>query len=158
MIEVVIFIGLQASGKSTFYRLRFAGTHALVSKDLYPSARNKQRRQILELTAALEAGRSVVVDNTNPSAEAREPLIEVAKTHRASVIGYYFQSRVSDCIERNRLRAEAERVPDVAIYATVSKLQAPSAHEGFDALYFVRQAGGGDFEVEEWDEGFNGCR
>ncbi len=158
MMEVVILIGLQASGKSTFYRLRFAGTHALVSKDLYPSARNKQRRQMLELTAALEAGKSVVVDNTNSSMEVRAPLIEIARAHHASVTGYYFHSRVSDCIERNRARAQEERVPDVAIYATVSKLQTPRVQEGFDALYFVRQADGGDFVVEEWIEGPDGCR
>jgi len=33
-LELVIFIGLQATGKSTFYRARFAATHVLVSKDL----------------------------------------------------------------------------------------------------------------------------
>jgi predicted kinase len=32
-MELVIFIGLQASGKSTFYHERFARTHVHVSKD-----------------------------------------------------------------------------------------------------------------------------
>jgi predicted kinase len=32
-MELVVFIGLPASGKSSFYRQRFSSTHALVSKD-----------------------------------------------------------------------------------------------------------------------------
>ena len=34
-IELVILVGLQASGKSTFFRERFAATHEHVSKDLF---------------------------------------------------------------------------------------------------------------------------
>ena len=43
--ELVLFVGLQASGKSSFYRARFAGTHDLVSKDRFPNNRNPARRQ-----------------------------------------------------------------------------------------------------------------
>jgi hypothetical protein len=32
-VELVIFIGLQASGKTSFYRACFAATHAHVSRD-----------------------------------------------------------------------------------------------------------------------------
>ncbi len=38
--ELVIFVGLQASGKSTFFRERFATTHELVSKDLLRNNKN----------------------------------------------------------------------------------------------------------------------
>ena len=43
-LELVLFIGLQAAGKSSFYRTRFAGSHALVSKDCFPNNRNPARR------------------------------------------------------------------------------------------------------------------
>lgn len=36
--ECVIFVGLQASGKAAFYRLRFASTHEHISKDNFPHA------------------------------------------------------------------------------------------------------------------------
>ena len=39
-LELVIFVGLQASGKSTFFRERFATTHELVSKDLLRNNKN----------------------------------------------------------------------------------------------------------------------
>jgi len=48
--QLVIFVGLQAAGKSSFFRERFASTHAHVSKDLMPrAARDKQAQQIAQL-------------------------------------------------------------------------------------------------------------
>ena len=37
--ELVILVGLQASGKTTFYRRRLSGTHRHVSKDNFPRSR-----------------------------------------------------------------------------------------------------------------------
>ena len=149
-MEVVIFIGLQASGKSTFYRERFAGSHFLISKDLYLSARDKQKRQKREIAAALEAGRSLVIDNTNPTPLDRAPLIAQAREFRCRVVGYYFESVLADCLARNRAREGANVIPDVGLYATAAKLRPPSLSEGFDALYYVRLHPGGGFDVLDW--------
>jgi predicted kinase len=65
--ELVILVGLQASGKSTFFREQFAATHEHVSKDLLRNNRTRNRRQRELIEAALWAGRPVVVDNTNPA-------------------------------------------------------------------------------------------
>ncbi len=35
-LELVLFVGLQGSGKSTFYRAYFAASHDLVSKFRFP--------------------------------------------------------------------------------------------------------------------------
>jgi hypothetical protein len=43
-------------------------------------------------------------------------------------------------------------VPDVALYTTLKKLEAPSYAEGFDKLYHVQIAGNARFEVSEWIE------
>ena len=59
-MELIVFVGLQASGKSTLFRERFAGTYQHVSKDLFPHNRKKNRRQEQLLHAALSAGPSVV--------------------------------------------------------------------------------------------------
>ena len=136
--DLVIFVGLQASGKSTFYRERFAATHEHVSKDLFRNNKNPNRRQAQLIEAALEEGSPVVVDNTNPTAEDRRTLIELGRRFGARIVAYYFDSTVRQCIERNRLRAGKARVPDVAIYATAKKLVSPSYSEGFDELFRVR--------------------
>jgi predicted kinase len=144
--ELAIFVGLQASGKSTFFRQRFAATHEHVSKDLISNNRNRIRRQAQLVEEALSAGSPVVVDNTNPTPEDRRPLVELGREHGARVVGYYFESTTRGSVGRNRLRAGKAKVPDVAIFATAKKLVPPSYAEGFDELFRVRLAGS-SFEV-----------
>lgn len=151
-MDLVLFIGLQGAGKSSFFRERFADTSVHVSKDLWPRARNRERRQRRLISEALAAGRSVVVDNTNPSAEVRAPLIEIGKRLGARVVGYYFESNVQECLERNAKREGNARVPEVGVFATLKQLQRPSYAEGFDALHHVRLAPGGGFIVTDWSE------
>jgi len=102
------------------------------------------------LQQALAQGQSVVVDNTNPTATDREPLIQIGHSFGATVTGYYFESNVSDCLQRNSLRVGIARVPDIALYATIKKLERPAYGEGFDHLYYVRIAPSNGFEVSEW--------
>ena len=137
-MELVVFIGLQGSGKSSFYRSRFAQTHTHISKDLMsPSNRNKARRQREQIEHALREGQSVVVDNTNVCRTDRLELIAHARAHGARVVGYYFDSSVRECLVRNAGRTGRARVPDVAIFATAKRLERPVLDEGFDALYRV---------------------
>ena len=136
-MECVILIGLPGSGKSTFFRDRFAATHDHVSKDLLGRNRNRARRQEVLLAESLGAGRSVVVDNTNPARADRAPLIAAARRHGAEVGGYYFVTEARDALRRNRTREGRARVPDVAIFTTRKRLELPSYTEGFDRLYVV---------------------
>jgi predicted kinase len=146
-MEVVILVGLPGSGKTSFFQWRFAATHAHVSKDLLPNARDKGARQIGLVEAALRAGRSVVVDNTNPRVVDRAPLVAAARRNGAGVVGYFLDTTRGECLTRNRLREGRARVPDVAVHVAASRLQPPSREEGFDELFTVRAAGGA-FEVE----------
>jgi predicted kinase len=149
-MELVILIGLQGAGKSSFYRSRFASTHVLVSKDRLRNNRRPARRQRQLIEEALAAGQSVVVDNTNPTVRERAELIELGRRYQARIIGYYFESRLEDCLARNRLRTGKDRVPDVALYTVARKLERPSHAEGFDYLFHVRLAGDLIFDVREW--------
>ena len=136
-MECVILIGLPASGKTTFYRERFAVTHELVSKDAMGHTRQPQRRQDHMIAAGLAAGRSMVVDNTNPSAADRAPIIAAARRHGAQVAGYFFPTDARDALRRNRAREGPAQVPAVAIFATRKRLEVPTYDEGFDDLYIV---------------------
>ena len=146
-MEVVILVGLPGSGKTSFFQSRFAATHAHVSKDLLPSARDKGARQIGLVEAALRAGRPVVVDNTNPRVVDRAPLVAAARRNGARVVVYFLDTTRGECLRRNRRREGRARVPDVAVHVAASRLQPPSREEGFDELFTVRAAGGA-FEVE----------
>jgi predicted kinase len=136
-MECVILIGLPASGKTTFYRERFAATHELVSKDAMRHSRQPQRRQEALINSALAAGRSVAVDNTNPTVADRAAIIAIARRHGAEVAGYFFPTEAADALRRNRTREGRQRVPAVAIFATQKRLERPTYEEGFDRLYTV---------------------
>lgn len=136
--QLAIFVGLPASGKSTYYREHFAATHVHVSKDLMPKARRSDVQQQLEIETALTAGKSVVVDNTNPSPAVRVPLIALGRRHGARIIAYYFDTEVKTVLARNRLREGIARVPNVAIFATRKKLVPPAIEEGFDEVVVVK--------------------
>ena len=151
--ELVVFVGLQASGKTTFYRTHFARTHLLISKDLLRNNRRRARRQTQLVDDALKAGLSVVVDNTNPTRDDRSALITIGRHYGARVISYYFASALQDCLARNRGRTGTARVLDVALYATIKRLVPPSYAEGFDALYFVCLADEGTFDISAWQNG-----
>lgn len=135
--ELVIFIGLQAAGKSTYYRTHLAATHVHVSKDLMKTTRDREAKQREMIAKALSEGRSVAVDNTNPTPAVRAPLIELGRAHGARVVAYFFEAPVKDAVLRNRTREGKARVPDVAIYVTAKKLVPPSFDEGFDEVRVI---------------------
>lgn len=135
--ELILFVGVQASGKSTYYANHLAATHVHVSKDLMKNVRDRDARQQQMIESALAAGRSVAVDNTNPTPLVRAPLIALGHRHGARVIAYYFETVVKDAAARNRLREGKARVPDVALYVTARKLVPPALEEGFDEVRVI---------------------
>jgi predicted kinase len=145
-MELVVFVGPEAAGKSSFYRARFAETHALVSKDVLRDAGGRQTHQMALIERALQRGESVVVDNTNPRIEDRAPLIALGRVFGARLVAYDFEATTAECQRRNALREGRARVPEVAIYLTARKLEPPLPAEGFDAIFRVRLTEAG-FEV-----------
>ena len=152
MPEVVILIGFQGAGKSTFRAQRFDDTHALVSKDRLRNNRRPERRQRRLIAEALAAGQSVVVDNTNPSVEERASIIEAARAAGARVIGYFFASALDECAARNRERPEDARVPDVGMFATAKRFVRPSRREGFDDILTVQTLPDFRFDIGPYQE------
>ena len=146
-MQVAIFMGLPGSGKSSFYKERFFSSHVRISLDLLKT-RHRERR-FMELCLATD--QRFVIDNTNPAWLDRSKYIEAAKARRFSIVGYYFQSKVEDCLHRNAGRPEAERVPEVAIFSTAKKFELPSLSEGFEQLFYVRLENG-QFVVEDWQD------
>jgi predicted kinase len=145
-MEAIIFIGIQGAGKSTFYRNYFFNTHIRINLDML---KTRHREQIF-LQACLEVKQRFVVDNTNPTVENRERYIIPAKANGFRVVGYYFQSQLEDCKQRNNQRPPKQIVPLVGLLATYKKLVLPSWQEGFDAIYSVKTELNYSFIVEEW--------
>jgi predicted kinase len=147
-MEVVIFMGIPGAGKSTFYRRRFSDTHVRINLDML---RTRHRERTL-FQACLACGQDVVIDNTNPAAADRARYIGPAKAAGAGITGFYFRSRISEAMRRDLEREEVQRVPDKAILGIAGRLERPAVSEGFDALFYVRCAGSGEFSVAEWKD------
>jgi predicted kinase len=144
-VEAIIFVGIQASGKSSFYKERFFRTHVRINLDMLKT----RHRENLLLRACIEMKQPFVVDNTNATAEERARYISLAREARFRVIGYYFETPAADAATRNDARTGKERVPRSAVFGTQKKLQIPTYAEGFDMLYRVRLAEPDGFEVDE---------
>jgi hypothetical protein len=144
-MQVIIFVGLQASGKSSFYKERFFDTHVRINLDMLRT----RRRERLLLHTCIEMKQGFVIDNTNPTQAGRAPYIDAAQQAGFSVAGYYFDTSVRDCLARNNGREGSARISAVGIYGTAKKLQPPTYSEGFDIIYYVRITSDGGFVVEE---------
>lgn len=143
-MELVIFVGIQATGKSTFFARKFFDTHVRINLDML---KTKQREHLL-FQACLQADQSCVIDKTNLTPKSRRRYIEQGQIYDAFVVGYYFQSKVSDALSRNRKRKRF--VPEKGILGAYSQLILPKQEEGFDELFYVRQSND-NFEVTPWD-------
>jgi predicted kinase len=143
-MEAVILVGIQASGKSTFYQQRFFDTHVRISRDLL---RTRSRERLL-LQACLESRQPFVVDNTNVTAEERARYIEAARAAGYRVIGYFFRTETRAALARNKLREGKAVIPVPGILGTYKKLEEPRPEEGFDELYTVTLTPGNEFVVE----------
>lgn len=147
-MQAVIFVGIQAIGKSTFYQRRFFRTHVRINLDML---RTRHRERMM-VQACLDAKQPFVVDNTNPTVADRQRYIGAAKAVDFEVIGYYFRSDVDASLARNGGRPQEEQVPEKAILGTYKRLEIPTVQEGFDQLFYVRTDEEGQFVVEEWQD------
>ncbi|MFT5618509.1 MAG: tRNA(His) 5'-end guanylyltransferase [Arenicella sp.] len=74
-MQAIIFIGIQATGKSTFYVRNFLNSHVRISMDLL-NTRNKENSW---LETCFKSHQRFVVDNTNPTKEERAKYINSDK-------------------------------------------------------------------------------
>ncbi len=132
-MEAVILIGVQGSGKSTFYQQRFFHTHLRISLDLLRT----RHRQGRFLDLCLLTQQRFVLDNTNSKVAERAPYITAAKTAHFRVTGYYFETELADALRRNAQRPGKARVPIPGVIGTFKRMQEPTIQEGFDKLYVV---------------------
>ncbi len=131
-MEMIIFTGIPASGKSSFYKELFFNSHVRISMDLL-NTRNKENRL---MQYCFETQSKMVIDNTNVTRESRKKYIESAKQNKYQIIGYFFESSVPDCLERNRNRKGA--INEIGIKAKYKDLEKPGPEEGFDKIFTVK--------------------
>ena len=147
-MEAVIFIGIQGSGKSTFFKERFFDSHVRINLDMLKT-KNRER---LMFEACLEAKQKFVLDKTNLTREERKKHIVSAKSFGFKIIGYYFQTNLEKAMERNNQRMGKAKIPDKGLFSSFKRLQLPKLEEGFDELFYVSINEENDFVIEGWKD------
>lgn len=144
MNKAVIFIGIQASGKTTFYQ-RYYEDHVHISLDELRT--RYQERRLLE--ECVKEKRDLVIDNTDLTKKDRKRYIPLLKENGYHITAVYFRSSVRESLERNSRRER--QVPDLAIKGAAKRLEMPSYEEGFEKICYVSIQEDG-FHIEEWRE------
>ncbi|MBQ8758082.1 MAG: AAA family ATPase [Clostridia bacterium] len=142
---MVIMMGIQGSGKSEFTRRYLSENFVHISLDVVKT-RTRERSLINE---CLENKLNFVIDNTNPQRADRARYIPSASANSYRIVGFFMQSILDDCIERNNRREGKAKIPAVAIAGTSNKLEMPRLSEGFDELYFVSNKND-IMEISKW--------
>lgn len=131
--DAIVFVGVQGSGKSTFYLERFFRSHVRINLDMLKT----RHRETLLLHACIDMLQPFVVDNTNPTIAERARYIAPARSAGFRIVGYVFPPDIRACIDRNNRRVGKERVPIKAMIGTAKRLEMPTPAEGFDVLFTV---------------------
>src|SRR3954453_4070061 len=122
-LSLVVLVGPSGSGKSTFARRHFKPTEVLssdacrgmVSDDENDQSVTKDAFEVLRFVAGkrLALGRLTVIDATNVQAEARKPLVELARQYHCLPVAIVLDMPERVCQERNRDRPDRDFGPHV---------------------------------------------
>lgn len=137
MTECIIFVGMQASGKSTYYKTNFSDTHVRVNLDMLKS--KKAMNDLIQ--TCLDNRLSFVIDNTNPMKKTRKTFIERAQFYGYKINCYSFESDYETCLKRNNLRKGNAVIPEKGLLWWKNSFEKPTFEEGFDNIYHVRICG-----------------
>lgn len=120
-LSLVLLIGPSGSGKSTFAHRHFRPTEILGSDAMRERICDDESNQlvsrdafeVLHLLTAKRLGwkRLTVIDATNLRAEARRPLISLARRYHYFITAIVFNIPEAECQANNQLRAERKVEP-----------------------------------------------
>ena len=129
--EVIILIGPPGSGKSSLSEN--LSDFTVVSRDIL-----KYKTKCIKLmNDVLKTGGKVIVDNTNPTRDARKDYIEVAKKYGKKVLAISINITKEQSMFLVNYRCKknkTKRIPDVAIHTYFKKYEKPIKGEGFDKI------------------------
>lgn len=134
--EMVLLVGCPASGKSTF-SFRHLQPHGYIN--INRDTLKTQSKCLKAVEEELKRGKSVVIDNTNPSKSSRAEFIKIARSMKVPVRCFQFtaDSHLSDHLNYYRMyqtKGEVRRIPDVAYRVYEKNYEEPELAEGLKEI------------------------
>ncbi|XP_013075013.2 uncharacterized protein F21D5.5-like [Biomphalaria glabrata] len=137
--ELVLMVGQPASGKSTFRRRHLEPSgYVAVNRDTMGT----MEKCIKAAKAALQEGKSVVADNTNPSVDGRAAFIKLAQEKGIPCRCFWLQTPLElshhlNMFRQNQTKGAVRRIPDVGFNMFKKNFQEPQLSEGFSDIIKV---------------------
>lgn len=135
--HLIVFCGLPASGKSTFYSKYLKHlNYNHVSRDqlkTMDSCVRKAERHLIEK-------QNCVIDNTNLEVDSRLKWIQLARKHDFSVYLFHFDVSLEHALHNNlfrKLQGAIYNVSEILIRSFNKKFVMPTADEGFTEIYKI---------------------
>jgi bifunctional polynucleotide phosphatase/kinase len=128
--HMIILIGQPASGKSSLYENIYKPLGYIhINRD----ALGTKEKTISAASTNVSSGKNVVIDNTNPSIDARNDYVTIAKKYNAQCDIIYMNIKDDTCKLRNRKRTK--KVSNVVYNIYSSNFQFPTTAEGNVHVY-----------------------
>jgi len=147
--ELVMIVGFPAAGKTTI-------AEDYISRGFVHVNRDKEGGTIIELLpvveAALKSGNNVVLDNTFPSIESRNPFIALGKACGASITCSYLLSSIEDA-QFNACSRMVKRYGKLLSNDEIKKAKSPNIFPAAVLFNYRKQ-----FEKPTHDEGFDAIK
>jgi predicted kinase len=141
---LILMIGLPGSGKSTWTRRNASGAIVVSQDDLIdaitPLGFEYSARPIYAAAeeviarAALEAGRTVIVDRTNRTPALRARWVAIGQEAQCKAVAMVMSIDVETCRTRNRARTGQRRVSEERMDRMIAVFERPTLDEGFYAI------------------------
>lgn len=126
-IEYILMVGVSLSGKTIYIKSNF--NHERIALSHFDNDRKKELEYIEK---CLNKGKSMVVDDTNLTAEIQRKHIDLALKYNARVRGVLMNT--SRGLLEKRQRSRRDPFPLSVIYKQLNQLETPVIDEGFDEL------------------------
>ena len=140
MPEIIMFVGLPASGKSTYAETLRKDGYRIFSSDAWrekngnKSARTVFSAIIKDIKKNVRKGYNCVLDATNLRADNRIGAIIDLEETGADIRCIVFNTPADICKKRNRVRENDHGVTDEVIDNMLSTYEIPRRCEGFSSI------------------------
>ncbi|GAB0095715.1 Polynucleotide kinase 3 phosphatase [Sergentomyia squamirostris] len=149
--EMIVMVGSPGSGKSSFVRNNYSGQkYEVVSRDRLGT----WQKCASAAATALQNGKSVIVDNTNPDMESRRRYLEVAKKAKCSCRAFVMTTTQMQARHNIAFRELIDpthvKINEIVLNSYKSKFKEPTTAEGFSEIVRVNVLP--KFEKKEHEE------
>lgn len=128
--NLVLFVGAPASGKTSLFKEQFSD-YEHINMDIL-----KTKAKCLKNTEnAMKYQKNIVIDNTNPTYQARKIYLDLAKKYNYNryIVNFKYNREVNRYLNYYRVqktKGKSNLIPDVAYNVYYKKFEDPDASEG----------------------------